>query len=232
MKQKFIRGLWGIYDNSNKILQRRYRMDQDIQRILDNKFNTEFMTYVMGKENQRMLKEKGIESILIWDEPFKFDLVKHQYRHKLEIINHAMHNDNIEELIFLDWDCVPQKNVPDDFWGQMNKREKIQACLQSYRRRKCHWRQTDLRKVPNGGFVYLRDKDLATDSIEWWDKLGRQDNDEPSWAKMIDEMCGGWPGIDYYWEHFEAMFCNLWRDSAFDKNRLKEKDQCFVHYQG
>jgi transposase len=39
MKRAFIRGVWGIYDNSNRLLARRSKIDNDIDRILKNKFN-------------------------------------------------------------------------------------------------------------------------------------------------------------------------------------------------
>ena len=93
MKRGFIRALWGVYDKSHRITQRRYRMDNDINKILKNEFNEPFTTYVYGKENYEHLLEMGLEDVILLDDnPAPFDLVKHQYRHKLEIINHAIKN--------------------------------------------------------------------------------------------------------------------------------------------
>jgi hypothetical protein len=80
--------------------------------------------------------------------------------------------------------------------------------------------------------MYMRDMTLPAQAAEWWEKLNKQDNDEPSWARITDELVGGWQGIDVYWDNFEAMFCNLHKASPYDRERLDSKDLCWVHYQG
>jgi hypothetical protein len=87
--------------------------------------------------------------------------------------------------------------------------------LQLYHRRKAFWRKTELRKVPNGGFIYIRDKLIPEKAIKLWEKLGMGDNDEPAWARLTDDMVGGWQGIEKYWDLFESPFCNLHKSSAF-----------------
>ena len=114
----------------------------------------------------------------------------------------------------------------------MSKKDSFQANLQVYHRKKCKWRNDDVRKVPNGGFLYIRDKKIPALGIKYWEELGGPDNDEPAWAKMTDEMMGGWQGADKYWEKHEAMCCNLHRNSAYDLQRIASKDICFLHYQG
>lgn len=232
MKRGFIRGLWGIHEKSHRILQRRFRTDNDIQKILNCKYNEPFVTYVFGKENYEALSSLGFDCKLLCDEPQMFDLVKYQFRNKLEMIKYAMHEDGYDELVYLDWDCVPVKPLADDFWEGLAKKESFQACLQLYHRRKCHWRQEDLRKVPNGGFVYLRDKELITTACQLWEETGKNDTDEIALAKMSDNIVDGWKGNDVYWEKFEPMYVNLHRASAHPKELLKTKDVCFIHYQG
>ncbi|MFA7219301.1 MAG: hypothetical protein WC119_02195 [Synergistaceae bacterium] len=232
MKRGFIRALWGIPDSSHRITKRRFRVNKNIQFIKDSKFNQPFKTYVMGRDNYEGLKELGFDCELIYEEPSKFDLIKHQYRHKLEIIKHAMEVDGYDELVYMDWDCFPQKQLPNSFWDEMGKKEVFQATLQMYHRRKAYWRDEELRKVPNGGFIYLRDKTLPQKAIELWGKLGKGDNDEPAWAKLTDDIAGGWKGIEKYWELFEPMFCNLHRSSPYTPEKLATKNVCFIHYQG
>jgi hypothetical protein len=232
MKRGIIRGLWGIYDKSHRITQRRYRMDKDMNRILRNKYNEPFVVYVLGQENYDKASKEGFDCILLDKDPFLFDLVKHQYRHKLEILKYAMEEDGYDEILYLDWDVIPQKKMPANYWDIFGQKEVFQACLQMYHRRKAHWRRKELRKVPNGGFVYIRDKSIPQRAIDLWEKLGKQDNDEPSWAKMTDDMVGGWKGIEKYWELFEVPFCNLHKGSPFPPEKLKKKDVCFIHYQG
>lgn len=232
MKRGIIRGLWGIYDRSHRITSRRYRMNNDMNLIRKNKYNEPFIVYVFGQENYEEAKKKGFNCILIDKEPFRFDLVKYQYRHKLEILKYAMEEDAYDEILYLDWDCIPQKRMPVNYWDILGQKEVFQACLQLYHRRKAFWRKTELRKVPNGGFLYIRDKLIPERAIQLWEKLGRGDNDEPAWAKLTDDMAGGWQGIDKYWELFEIPFCNLHKASAFPLDKIKKKDVCFIHYQG
>ena len=231
MKRGFIRGLWGIYDRSHRITRRRYNMDRDMDRIKSNAYNEPFRVYVYGKDNFESIKGYGFDAVLLDENPAPFDLVKHQYRNKLEIIKYAMEEDGYDELVYMDWDCIPQKKLPPNYWDIFNQKEVFQANLQLYHRRKAFWRKTELRKVPNGGFVYIRDKTIPSKAIALWDKI-QGDNDEPAWAKMTDDMIGGWQGIEKYWELFEAPFCNLHKNSPYSKELLESKDICFIHYQG
>lgn len=231
-KRGFIRAVWGTFDPSHRITRRRRQINKDVKRILNNSFNEDFRTYVFGEDNYKGLIKNGVKDVVLVDvNPTPFDAIKHQYRNKLEIIRYAMEEDGYDEMIYMDWDCVPQKKLPVNFWDEMGKKEIFQANLQIYHRRKCHWRKKELRKVPNGGFVYLRDKTLPAKAICYWEKL-RGDNDEPAWAKMTDDMVGGWQGPEKYWELFEPMFCDLHRSSPFKPEQLKQKNVCFIHYQG
>jgi hypothetical protein len=225
--------LWGIYSRENRVVKRRYRIDGDIRRIVANKNNEPFITYVMGKDNMKALEEKGFECRLVHDEPFMFDIRKYQYRHKLECIRVAMEEDGYDEIVYLDWDCLPTRPLPDDFWDSMSKRGVFQANLQQYKRKKCMWRRMDRRKVPNGGFLYLADQSLPQQAIAHWEKA-KQDNDEPAWARLTDEMLGGWKGPDEYWDKFEAMYCDLHNSSVYlpKSERKTQKNICFKHYQG
>jgi len=232
VKRGFIRGLWGIHEKSHRILERRFRTDNDIQRIQNNKFNEPFLTYVFGKENYEALSAIGFECKLLCDEPQMFDLVKYQFRNKMEMIKYAMHEDGYDELVYLDWDCVPTKTIPTDFWDGLAQKDAFQACLQLYHRRKCHWRPEDLRKVPNGGFIYLRDKDLIVTACELWESTGKNDTDEIAFAKMTDQMMGDCFNMDTYWERFEPMYVNLHKASSFESILLEQKNVCFIHYQG
>ena len=244
MKRTFIRCVWGAYSSNQELkdeaakiwkgvdkLERRSKIDSDIQLIQDNKFNEPFIVYVYGKDNYDKMKSLGLDCALVDPNPAPFDQVKYVYRHKLELIKYAMEADGYDEIIYLDWDCIPQKKLPDNFWDEFQKKGSIQACLQQYRRRKCLWRQDDVRKVPNGGFVYLRDKTIPSQVIKIWETMP-QDNDEPAWAKFIDNMMGGWKGMDEFWKTYETPFCNLHRMSPYPIDLLKSKDLCFIHFQG
>jgi len=231
-KKRFIRAIWGIYDNSHKIIQRRQKVDLDIQRIIKSPYTEPFRTYVLGQDNYNRLIKMGVtDCVLVDKRPYLFDLIKHQYRHKMELIRYAMEEDGIDELVYMDWDCVPRKKLPKGFWQTLRGKDVFQATLQMYHRKKCMWRKESVRKVPNGGFIYLRDKSLPTYAISLWENLEKPDNDEPAWAKMTDNMMGGFH-MDEYWNRFEPMVCNLHRSSPYSQELLKTKNECFIHYQG
>jgi hypothetical protein len=233
MKRAFVRGLWGIYSTENALIERRYKMDADIKQTIKNKFSPPSVTYVYGQENFDHLKDLGVEGLkLVSKDPYAFNLTKHQYRHKLEIYRMAM--EDYDEFIYIDWDCVTRKKVPEDFWKLMGQKEYCQANLQQYKRKKCTWRgKTDSRKVPNGGFLYIRDKKLPDEIINCWEKKTKGNSDEPAIARAIDDRNNGWMGMDKYWDLHEPMFCNLWKFSAYKKDKLRLKDNvCFLHYQG
>jgi len=232
MKRGFIRGLWGIHENTHRVIARRFRTDNDIKRIMNCKFNEPFKTYVMGKDNYEGLKALGFDCLMISEEPQMFDLVKYQFRNKLEIIKYAMEKDDYDQIVYLDWDCVPVAPLPDDFWDVLERKGTFQACLQLYHRRKCHWRKGDMRKVPNGGFMYIADKNIPEKAIKLWEETGKNDSDEIAWAKMTDNLVGGWKGSEFYWNKFEPDFCNLHKASSHPDELINTKNICFIHYQG
>jgi hypothetical protein len=242
VKRGFIRGLWGIFDRSHRLLNRRYSVDDDINTIMGCKFNEPFTTYVMGEDNYKSLIDKGIEKlghkvVLVHKDPFMFDLIKYQYRHKIEIIKYAMEVDGYDEIVYLDWDCIPQKNIPGNFWEEQGKKESLQACLQYYKRPKCPWRahidSGAVHEVPNGGYLYIRDKTIPSRAVKIWEnEVGQPDNDEIAWAKLTDDMFGGWKNNDFFYDKFETMYCNLHRMSPIPVEKRSAKDICFLHFQG
>ena len=232
MKRGFIRALYGIFDHSHRVLHQRFQISDDIDRICKCTNNESFISYVFGEDNLKELTNKGFNCILLDKNPQKFDMVKHCHRHKLEAIRYAMENDGYDEIVLLDWDCVPQKKLSSSFWDDLGKKETFQAPLQWYKRTKCPWRIDGKRIVPNGGFVYIRDKTIPDKMIKLWNIVGEPDNEEIAYAKYIDEINSGWIGVDEYWKRYEPMFCLLRHRSTFSQELLNTKDVNFIHYHG
>ena len=234
MKRLYMRAFWGIDDNSNRILRRKERVKNNINQILKNKHKEPlFFTYVFGKENLKLLMSLGVKNcILIHDAPFKYDLVQEQYRHKLEAIRYAFEEDKCDEMIHLDWDCVPQKPITDEVWNILGKKEAFQANLIQYRREKARWRgKIDSRKIPNGGFVYIRNKTYPQKLIKYWEEL-RGPSAEPPMAKFVDELMGGWQGMMKYAELFEPDVVKVHRMSPLPDELILKKNVYWIHYQG
>lgn len=225
MSHSFIRTLWGVRDDTHRLLARRRLIDLEIERIYTCQYGQPFKTYIFGEENYNKLKDR-FDCVLVDKNPTPYDPIKYMYRNKMELIKIAM--QDYDEIVYMDWDCVPIKALPNDFWTEQSKKKSIQGCLETYHRIKCWWRKDMRRTVINGGYLYIRDKNIPDMAIACWNKW-QQDNDEPGWMRMIDEIEGGWKGIEYFWDNYETPYCNLYRKSAFG-DRIKTKDNCFTHY--
>ncbi len=209
-KRSFVRSLWGVYDDNDRMLLRRKKQDNDIKLNLLNPFKIDFVSYTFGKDNHQYLLDQGIKSVMVDDKPIVWSMHEEQFRHKLEVFKRAM--EDFDEIVFLDWDCMPIRSLPDDFWETMYKRQSIQAIMRMYHRNKAHWRNSDKRKVPEAGWVYIRDRTIPNRLISLWEEMGRPWSEEIVLAQYIDNCMDGWKGIEEYFENYEPLFytwCNV-----------------------
>lgn len=229
MKRAIVRVLWGQYDKSDRILRRKRRVDGNIVTLLKSPFNSEFVTYIYGKDNYNDLLDIGLENlILLDDKPHIFDSIKEQFRHKLEILKVAM--QEYDEIVYLDFDAIPCKPF-DGFWDSIDKSRPFQANLCQYRRIRAPWRnKIDVRKIPNCGAMYLGNKSVAMDLIKWWEDPRHTDKKscEPSTALWLDDINGGWIGCDKWKELYEAKWVNLKMNGVFDNSSTAY----FIHHAG
>jgi len=228
MKKGFVRVLWGVYDDNRRMFRRRSKMDKDIELSKLNKYEPEYTTFVFGKENQKVLNDKGIKSILIDDRPIVWDMETQQFRHKIEALKAGM--EEFDEMVFLDWDCQPFKPIPDDFWDVLSKKDSLQAVLRMYRRRKALWRKKDQRKIPCASFIYCNDKQVPNKLIEKWEELNCPWSEEVVICRYFEDIMGGWKGVHEYWDRFEPDFFVLEEGWVYDKEKLATKNHCFRHY--
>jgi hypothetical protein len=236
-RRAFVRGLWGKVDDSNRQLWRKKRVDENITALLRNPYNEPFITYVWGADNYYMLQDAGVKDLILVDKNyFQWDLIKFQYRHKLELLKLAM--QDYDEIIHMDWDCLPQRpiNNMDEFWASHYKKEAIQCNLYYYANVKCPWRKEDQRKCINGGYMYIRDSNIPTELIKVWDEYCTHRRNrfkqsmEPSTSKYLDDKNNGWIGLDNYYNRYEPDSCVLrYRSPYNDKKRPKPY---FIHYAG
>lgn len=226
MKREFIRTVFG--DCRTGVL------NEDIMRLLKSEFNDSYTTYVFGKDNLNYLQTLGLKCIMIEEKPSIFHMHGHIFRHKLEVYRYAMENDGYDQIVFLDWDLVPTKKIPDDFWQQLENKESIQGCLYSCgKKRLCRWRRNEHKSfIINASFLYIGDKSIPSKLIKIWndfpDETCWRYNDEIAISKFIDDNYGGWVGEEKWFNMFEPRFAHLERKSFFD-DRVKEKDICFLH---
>jgi len=242
VKREFIRSLWGNVS--------QHREGKIQKEILSTKDKNWFVVLTFGIDNHNWLEENGFRSILINEAPVIWDLETEMYRHKLEVFREAF--NYFDEIVFLDWDCIPIKDIGNS-WKNLNKKESFQANLFQYRTKKCLWRVNDQRKVCNGGFAYFRESSIPSKMIDFWDefhiwvdnqqKIRNEKgkdlrfrekclifDDEPAMSKYIDWASGGeFCGLEKYWDLFEPEICNVRRKSAFSKEMIGSKESCFIH---
>jgi len=247
MTRAFIRSVWGDVTKNGL---RNGKLGLDIKLIKENPYNEPFKVYAFGEDNYDALKEMGFETYLIGPNNL-YDMKTQLYRYKLDVLEEGMkHHD---EIVFLDWDCRPISKLHENFWEILNEKAPFQANLFQYRTKKCLWRDYDWRKVCNGGFLYVREKDIPTKFIQNYNDLHdwvvkkknereskgkklrfREEalifDDEPAISKWVDDQMGGWKGVDEYWKLFEPEVCNLKKKSAYPKSLIENKKACFVHW--
>jgi hypothetical protein len=135
--------------------------------MLKNPYTPESKVYVFGEDNYAMTQELGFDAVLVDKRPIIWDMDTEQFRHKLEVFDRAM--EDFDEIVFLDWDTIPVKPIPDNFWDVLGEKDAIQANSIMYRRRKAMWRgRKDSRKLSCAAFVYCRDKKITEGMIDTW----------------------------------------------------------------
>lgn len=259
MKRAFIRAVWGdfmgidndTYEHTGKMTSPRPgKLGLEILNQSGCDLCKHYV-YVFGKWNKEFLSPYYFDIRQISDKSNLWDMETELYRHKLEVLKAAM--EDFDEIVYLDWDCVPQMQVTDEIWDILGKKESFQANLQLYKTKKCLWRRDDQRKTCNGGFIYMRDKKIPDLLIKNWEnfkkwtedqKTKRQErdlelrqreksliyDDEPSMSQYVDDAMDGWKGMEAYWNHFEPDVCNLQTKSAF-QDRISEKKNVFFEHQ-
>lgn len=257
MKRAFVRAVWGDFiEKEHSTSPRPDKLSSDISKqTKKEEFDKcPYITYVFGKWNKHFLENSGIDHKkirLVSNKSNLWDMKTELYRHKLEVLLYAM--EDFDEIVYLDWDCLPQKKITSEIWEILHKKESFQANLQLYKTKKCLWRKTDQRKTCNGSFIYIRDKKIPDFLIKNWEKLKkytisqkekRQDrnlelrqreksliyDDEPSLSMYVDGLMNGWKGMEEYWSSFEPMVCKLNSKSAYSDELLLEKDVYFSHF--
>jgi len=232
MKRGFIRLMFG--DCSKNYIR------TDIDRSIKTEHTPEFVTYVFGDDNYKFAKEINVNPILISHNPVEKDLEKYLFWHKLEAYRYAMEEDGYDEIVFLDWDCLPTRPLPSDFWEVLGKKEKIQGCAYTLRRRMSVWRggvrdgisgKNGACQGINAGFLYMRDKTVPSALLKIWESgvALNQINDEAQISYYIDQMMGGWVGLEKWWDLFEPEWCNLEKKMSYPIEKLNTKNICFIH---
>jgi len=198
MKSSFVYGLWGIYSKKNNFWSRLSKCDNDIKLFKLNPYSPKAVVYIFGEDNFKRMTDLGFDCRLVDKRPYVWDMETEQYRHKMEIWKCG--TQDFDEISFLDWDCIAFKTIPENFWSIIRYGEPIKASIWMYRQKRVN-RPGDQRKVSSASFVYIRGKEHMDAMIKLWEETGRPLKEEYTLTLYIDNMSGGWKGIENYKKH-------------------------------
>lgn len=187
---QFIRSLWGSKD-------RWVKVKKDVTWLLKRPFQVPFECWTYGKDNHKFLLDLGVNSKLIWDEPYMFS-DKQFWGHKMYVWKEA--SKVYDKYIYLDWDVtLASYDLPEMFDGMFRKR--FGASLRQYYNIKCPWRKEHARKCPCASFLWFNDNKVAKEIWQLWVKMGKPRKEERVLAKYTE----GKNGLDLkqYWKNHE-----------------------------
>lgn len=193
----FVTALWG-----DDIIERRGKALDDIRRLLTDEFQVNRLWLAYGRNNLEWLQDVGVDadlahedSVVDWDGVGKRTPEGHRndhnygysmWRHKLHAMEIAMQRS--DTITWLDADTHLQKLLPDDFWRRLRQGMPIQMPLTSYHRITCTWRGRQCRRsVPEGAFIYLRDRRILETAKAIYRK-NREWVDQTVFAYVIDML--------------------------------------------
>lgn len=191
---RFVFGLWGSEANprfTSKIVPEMTR-GLTLARRLDAAI------YAIGDDAAAALRKARagarVRSLPVTAEPF--------WLAKLRIIEHALQTERA--VVWLDWDATQLRPLPADFWGRLQARAPLQTRIRQYHRRKCLWRRSHQRSLCGGAFIYCRDRRLILRTIDAMrEQQLRGWDDEIAMAHTIDQLYGGWQGLEHYHAHHD-----------------------------
>ena len=200
---------------------------RDMQLALVNPYEPPITIYVFGNENYTRTIDLGFKDVRLIDSKSSvWDMKTQMYRHKIEIWHQAL--KDYDEIVFLDWDCIPATTIPLNFWDVMGKGPNLKGALYAYHNRKVNWRLEAQRTVIAATFLYFRGKTITQEIIDLWEKLGKPWSEEALLMRYWDEINGGWKGSNYYADHgFEPLYHTLYR--SYSKEFIKSRKMVFFH---
>jgi hypothetical protein len=208
-------------------------MDDDIEQILKRKDLMpldSFTYFTLGEDNHQYLLSKGFNSILVDKQPYLYDIAKYCYYNKLVLLQYAL-NLYKEPILYLDNDCVAKRPIIN-LNNEFKPKSLVSGNLMVYNQLKCYWRTEAKRTIINGGFLYIENISVINGIIEQWHEIQKSEhpdpNDEIAIQKYLDNLHGGWIGLEKYKELYEPTgICSL-----NTKGYWINKDSLFTHYLG
>lgn len=209
---RFIKALWGDQDSRNygRVKDAVSNYAAAPERSMES---GNCVVYCFGSGNQKLVSDIGLETRLLDDchEPHWYGSGPN-WTHKVDAI--AAGIEEFGEVIWMDWDMRQLEPLDDKFWKEVRGRGPFQSGLTRYRRAYANWRgrHEDRNCLPGGGWLYFCGGDFTENLIDLIYKfLPRTKNrkgeyhyhDEYAMAMAIEEIHGGWKGVDWWNENYQ-----------------------------
>lgn len=232
MKRALVRVLYGEpYNPSQDYRGARANLNKDIDNIIKNN-EENYFSYVLGESNYKYLKDKGLKNVvLVTKDPYPLARGPGFFLNKVVAWECAM--KDFDEVVFLDWDTIQTKSLPNNFWDEFYKKREIQSPLYKCRRSTSFWRKDftrkDNKRGVSGCFVYMRDKNipdklLAIESDPLVKNSPGMPSDETYINRYIDQI-SEWGGMYKYFDLFEPPWCIV-EHTIFLEDKI---NACFKH---
>ncbi len=204
------------------------------------------IVFVFGEENLTAVQSQGFEARLVDARP----LVPHNSDPEIRCstwihkpLGWSAALQEFDELIALDWDIRPARRIElDNLFGRLGEKSFLQANLLQYRHVKALYRKQmigsisnpAIRAIPSAAFVYLRGHDgqHAIERILHLMERFPSMTEEQAMARFVDELYGGWKGIENWWQHHEPYCCGMpqQREAVSTGGRTpREKEHLFLY---
>lgn len=224
-----IKALWGILDHQGRrLFMRRTKIANDVRATALNIYAPPYKTFVFGEDNEKFLHDEGFtDTVLIDKRPICWDMDKQQFRHKFEVFKVA--SEMYDRFVFTDWDMMFIHPIPDNFWDVLATKEKLQAIMGRYKRRKVFWRKNLQQYIPSGSFIYIHGKEIPLELIQVWKDLGEIWSEEVVICKWCENHMNNQLDLNEYWKRYEPMYFQL-RQDIYTKEQMAQKTPIVQHF--
>jgi hypothetical protein len=239
---KFIRAFWGNIkvDKEKYITEIRHA----------GKSRVDELVYVWGDDNYNILTSFGYQCHKMSSEPFEYgddlsELASAFFMHKIQAIRRGI--EMFGEVIFLDWDCWPIKQIDDEFFKNLkNQNKRLQIPLYSFPKEGYleevfkrwpkipekykkvainHYENVKMgfydfgnnMVIPCTCFVYCSDITYFDEYMEVYENNKSMYSEECLWYLLLKNKC---ETLDEYIKTYEPLVCNAKHNSHFNQKDL------------
>lgn len=167
---KVIRALWGDY--------KKFKHEIPLSPLFDE------VVYVWGEANNNFLTSLGYKTVLVDRNDFAITNEFKRYLPKLYAFDYGCRD--FQKILFLDWDTIPKRELTQEFYNDLDSKE-FSAPLYCYPKglevipsavsdeyasawiskqipylEKYAWKMDNLSIIPNAGFVYISNQNIAS----------------------------------------------------------------------